>query len=161
MKPWRAAVLLALGAACGGACGGAPRAKPLENAAPPAQARRPALPPPCPAVEPGLVGVPGLAVGAIAGAVVDEHCERLAGATVLVRTGASPRGAVDITDEAGRFVIRDLPPGRYVLSVYYLDMTLDRGGVDVRAGEVEHVQLSMPPPAKSAPRITSDLLGAP
>jgi hypothetical protein len=139
------------------ACAPAPRpAPPLHNAAaatdpvhaPPLRA----CPPPAPArVKPDLP-----ALGAIAGRVIDEHCEPLAGATILVRSKARDT-RVKITDERGRFATLDLPPGEYGVAVYYLDATLERGGVQIRAGTVETVQLAMPPPVKAEPRITHDL----
>jgi hypothetical protein len=148
----RAAAVLAVLAACAPP----PRPMPLQNIATADVPREPA-PPPCPPPVPARVKPPSPVLGAMAGTVVDEHCGLLAGATVLVRTLAQPIRA-EISDERGRFTILDLPPGQYVVAVYYLDTTLERGGVQIRAGAVEHMQLSMPPPAKAEPRITQDLL---
>ncbi len=136
------------------ACTPAPRPEPLHNVAA-GSARK--VPPACPQAEPALVKLAGPAVGGIAGIVVDDGCELVAGATLVVLRGASATGTVDITDERGRFQLVDLAPDRYVISVYYLDTTLEHS-LRVRAGAVEHVQLAMPPPVQAEPRITRDLL---
>lgn len=160
-----APALIAAGIAgiAGIACAGAPpRPQPLHNVVIAGQAP-PSAPdePRCPPLAPPRMKALAPAAGALAGAVIDERCELLTGATIFARSKELPAGRAEITDERGRFVLTDLPPGRYVISVYYLDSTLDRGGVEVRAGAVEHVQLSMPPPVKAEPRITRDLLRAP
>jgi len=147
----RAAVLAMLAA-----CAPAPQpAPPLHNAASPDD---PAHPPPgrlCRPPAPARLRPGSPAVGAIGGTVVDHRCEPVAGATLVVRTHRGT-ARVRITDEDGGFAIDDLPPGEYGISVYYLDATLDRGGVRIRAGAVERVQLTMPPPLKAEPRITHD-----
>jgi hypothetical protein len=149
--------VLAMLTACAGAAQPSP---PLHNVAstpapaPEAPGRR------CPPPPPARVPLSGPTVGGFAGIVIDEACDRLAGATIIVH--AKVRLArTAITDEAGRFAIADLPPGRYTVSVFYLDSTLERGGVQIRAGAVEQVQLSMPPPVKAEPRITHDALFSP
>jgi len=149
------AIVLAMAPACAAPPGSA---RPLHNlAAAPTAApapRRPACPPPAPA----RVQPPPPTLGAIAGTVIDERCELLTGATIVVRSQTRIARA-EITDESGRFTALDLPPGEYVIAVYYLDSTLERGGVRIRAGAVETVQLAMPPPVKAEPRITHDLSG--
>jgi hypothetical protein len=138
------------------ACAPAPRpAPPLANAAGSAEPVRPPPPPACPPSAPIRVAAHSPLLGVIAGTVVDPHCEPIAGATVFARTG-SRMSRAEISDERGRFAVLDLQPGEYVVAVYYLDSTLERGGVRIRGGTVEQVQLSMPPPAKSEPRITHD-----
>ena len=150
MTSSRAAALVLLAA-----CAAAPQPAPLHNvaaagAAPAARGQR------CPVLPSARVAPPSPALGAITGVVIDDACEPLAGATVVVRSRPRHNRAA-ITDEAGRFALPDLPPGVYVVAVYYLDTTLERGGVLIRAGAIERVQLAMPPPAKSEPRITRDL----
>jgi carboxypeptidase family protein len=145
----RAAVLAML-AACASA---PPPEPPLHNVAgagaPAPQPRGPGCPPSAPV----RVRPPPPALGAIAGTVVDERCELLTGATIVVRSQTRLARA-EITDESGRFTVLDLTPGEYVIAVYYLDATLERGGVKIRAGAVENVQLAMPPPVRAEPRIT-------
>jgi hypothetical protein len=148
----RAAVLATLIA-----CAPAPRpTAPINNVADPTETARPLPPPRCPPSTPARVPPPAPALGGIAGTVVDAQCEILTGATIVVRSNVRLTRA-EITDERGRFAVLDLPPGEYVVAVYYLDSTLERGGVQIRAGAVEHVQLSMPPPVKAEPRITRTL----
>jgi hypothetical protein len=151
----RAAVLVML-AACAPAARPAP---PLQNAARPADTARPPPPHACPPSAPTRVAARSPRLGAIAGTVVDPHCEPIAGATVFARIG-SRMSRAEISDEHGQFAVQGLLPGEYVLAVFYLDSTLERGGVRVRAGTVEQVQLSMPPPAKAEPRITHDAAAA-
>jgi len=148
----RAAVLATL-AACAPA---PPPALPVHNVAGPIDAPRPPPPRLCPPPAPARLPPPAPARGAIEGTVVDAQCEPLTGATIVVRSKARLTRA-EITDERGRFAMLDLPPGEYVVAVFFLDSTLERGGVQIRAGAVEHVQLSMPPPVKAQPRITRTL----
>lgn len=154
----RAAVLATL-TACAGATRPSPP-PPLHNVASTAAPSREAPGRRCPPPPPARVPLSGPTVGGFAGIVIDEECDRLAGATIIVHARAR-LARTAITDEAGRFAIADLPPGRYTVSVFYLDSTLERGGVQIRAGAVEQVQLSMPPPVKAEPRITHDSLFSP
>lgn len=145
-----------LAAACAGAH--APAPEPLSNRAA-AGGKPPVIKPACvPGALPKIAApAPGRAT--IFGLVTDDRCAELAGATVVVRTGPSAGIRAEITDEGGTFVFRDLPPGRYVVTVFYLDATLDRGGVVVRADAREYVQLAMP--ASGSARISIDpLIGA-
>jgi hypothetical protein len=145
----RAAVL-----ALAAACAPAPRPAPLHNLA--AEAGPEPTGARCPPPAPSRIAPSSPSLGAVAGTVIDEHCELIPGATVMMtgERAAGPR--VEITDERGRFSFDDLEPDRYVISVYYLDSTLERGGVRIHAGVVEQVRLAMPPPARAEPRITRD-----
>jgi hypothetical protein len=162
----RAAALASIAAGFAGAvlaaCAGPPpRPRPLHNTAAGEASPRAPTEVRCPQLPQARVEPPAAAVGALAGAVIDERCGLIGGATIIARSKELPGGSAQITDEHGRFVLADLPPGRYVVSAYYLASKLDRGGVDIRAGAVEHVQLSMPPPASASPRITHDLQAQP
>lgn len=70
--------------------------------------------------------------GALHGVVRDaENAERLAGVTVIA-TSPSVQGAqAAITDEQGYYAIAELPPGDYQVTFYYLDVTVERSGVQV------------------------------
>jgi outer membrane receptor protein involved in Fe transport len=70
--------------------------------------------------------------GAIQGAVTDSKTgEKLVGVTVTV-TSTSLQGAqTAITDENGFYKISPLPPGDYLVTFYYLDLTVERTGVGV------------------------------
>jgi hypothetical protein len=147
------ASVLALGAACAGA----PRPPdPIHNTAPATAPARATLTRRCPEPPAPRVAPPGPARGAIAGIVIDEDCEPVPGASVIARIGPVNGDAMDVTDEHGRFTITDLAPGQYAITVYYLDAQLERGGVGVRAGAIERVQLAMPPPTSGAPLLTRD-----
>jgi hypothetical protein len=147
----RAAVLAILTA-----CAPAPRPPPLHNIAT-AGGSEP-LGVRCPPAAQTRLRPSSPALGAIAGTVIDERCELIPGATIMMSGETTVGHRVEMTDESGRFAFDDLEPDRYVISVYYLDSTLERGGVRIRAGTVEHVRLAMPPPAKAEPRITHDPL---
>ncbi|MBA2541046.1 MAG: TonB-dependent receptor, partial [Deltaproteobacteria bacterium] len=70
--------------------------------------------------------------GAIQGTVVDVKTgEKLVGVTVTV-TSTSLQGAqTAITDENGFYKISPLPPGDYLVTFYYLELTVERSGVGV------------------------------
>ncbi len=70
--------------------------------------------------------------GAIQGTVTDSKTgERLVGVTVTL-TSTSLQGAqTAITDEKGFYKISPLPPGDYLVTFYYLDLTVERTGVSV------------------------------
>ncbi len=65
-------------------------------------------------------------VGAVAGVIVDETNEPLAGATVIVSGDEMPVTQAAITDDDGAYAIEDLPPGDLVVTFYYLDVTIER-----------------------------------
>jgi hypothetical protein len=81
-------------------------------------------------------------VGSVRGRVVDRAtAEPAIGATIAV-VGATPGDEhAAITDELGNFVVDALPPGRYTVVVYYLDVTEQRMNVDVGAGDMVVVNL--------------------
>ena len=70
--------------------------------------------------------------GAIQGTVTDSKTgEKLAGVTVTV-TSTSLQGAqTAITDENGFYKIAPLPPGDYLVTFYYLELTVERSGIGV------------------------------
>ena len=70
--------------------------------------------------------------GAIQGTVTDSKSgEKLAGVTVTV-TSTSLQGAqTAITDENGFYKIAPLPPGDYLVTFYYLELTVERSGIGV------------------------------
>jgi hypothetical protein len=70
--------------------------------------------------------------GALLGVVRDAGTsERLAGVTVVATMSGLERAQVVITDEHGFYTIDDLPPGEYVVTFYYADVTVERSGVQV------------------------------
>ncbi len=82
--------------------------------------------------------------GAIRGVVRDSATgEPLAGATLVATSAALTGEQAVITDDAGAYVFTGLPPGTYELTVYYSDVTLKRGAVEVAAGATATVHLKI------------------
>ncbi len=78
--------------------------------------------------------------GALQGTVVDSKSgEKLVGVTVTV-TSTSLQGAqTAITDENGFYKISPLPPGDYLVTFYYLELTVERSGIGVGVNRVTPV----------------------
>jgi len=78
--------------------------------------------------------------GAIQGSVTDSKTsEKLAGVTVIATSPSLPQAQTAITDENGQYKITDLPPGDYLVTFYYADITLERGGINVGIGRATPV----------------------
>ncbi|MBL9015815.1 MAG: von Willebrand factor type A domain-containing protein [Myxococcales bacterium] len=87
-----------------------------------------------------LVWAQSATTGAIQGAVVDSKTsEKLAGVTVTVTSPALQSAQTAITDEAGFYKITGLPPGEYLVTFYYLDLTVERRGVIVAVNKTTPV----------------------
>ncbi len=68
-----------------------------------------------------------LTTGAIGGAVTDAATgEPLAGVTVIVASPALQGEQIAITDEDGRYKLTSLPPGDYVVTFVYAELTVRR-----------------------------------
>jgi outer membrane receptor protein involved in Fe transport len=82
--------------------------------------------------------------GAVRGRIVDKATkEPVIGATV-VATGPALQGQqAEITDESGNYDIQNLPPGSYVLTVYYNDAQFSRPNVVIELGKQAFVQVSI------------------
>jgi outer membrane receptor protein involved in Fe transport len=82
--------------------------------------------------------------GAVRGRVVDKATkDAVIGATV-VATGPALQGQqAEITDESGNYEISNLPPGAYVLTVYYNDAQFSRPNVVIEVGKQAFVQVSI------------------
>ena len=82
--------------------------------------------------------------GAVRGRVLDKKTkEPVIGATV-VATGPALQGQqAEITDESGGYAINNLPPGAYVLTVYYNDAQFSRPNVVIELGKEPYVQVSI------------------
>jgi len=63
-------------------------------------------------------------VGAIAGTVLDTTNEPVIGA-VLVATTDSSGSYTAITDDEGTYLIEELPPDDYLITLYYVDQTTE------------------------------------
>lgn len=70
--------------------------------------------------------------GAIQGVVTDQATgDKLPGVTVIVTSPALRATQTAITDEDGFYKIIDLPPGVYLVTFYYADLTTERSGIIV------------------------------
>ncbi len=74
--------------------------------------------------------------GAVQGSVTDSKTnEKLPGVTVIATSPSLAQAQTAITDENGQYKITDLPPGDYLITFYYADITLERGGINVGIGK--------------------------
>jgi hypothetical protein len=74
--------------------------------------------------------------GAVRGVIRDRATnEVVIGATVVISGPALQGQQAEITDENGRYVIQNLPPGTYVLTVFYNDAQFDRPNVLIQVGK--------------------------
>jgi len=82
--------------------------------------------------QPTTASAQSTTTGAIQGSITDSKTgEKLAGVTVTV-TSTSLQGAqTAITDENGFYKIDSLPPGEYLVTFYYLELTVERSGIGV------------------------------
>ena len=75
--------------------------------------------------------------GAIQGVITDSKTgEKLAGVTVTVTSPSLQGAQTAITDENGFFKISELPPGEYLVTYYYLEITVERSGITVGVNKV-------------------------
>ncbi|HVK89289.1 MAG TPA: TonB-dependent receptor [Kofleriaceae bacterium] len=83
-------------------------------------------------------------VGSLRGVIRDKaNGETAAGATVVATSPALQGEQVVITEADGQYFITSLPPGLYVLTVYYNDATFTRGNVLVQLGKEAVVNISI------------------
>jgi hypothetical protein len=92
----------------------------------------------------GVASAQTSTTGAVRGRVIDKATkEAVIGATV-VATGPALQGQqAEITDESGNYSIANLPPGVYVLTVYYNDAQFSRPNVLIELGKQAFVQVSI------------------
>ncbi len=82
--------------------------------------------------------------GAIQGVVKDKATgEPLAGVTVVATSPALQGEQTAITDEHGAYRIDNLPPGTYVVTFYYSDVTIERAGVAVGVARTSPVYVKL------------------
>ncbi len=81
--------------------------------------------------------------GAIQGVVTDSKTgDALPGVTIIVTaSGVSTQST--ITDERGAYKIANLPPGTYLVTFYYLDVTIERSDIIVGVQKTTPVYLKM------------------
>ena len=78
--------------------------------------------------------------GAIGGVVTDASSgDALAGVTVVATSPALQGSQAAVADSSGRYLVTNLPPGTYLVTFYYSDVTKQRGGIEVPLGQVVQV----------------------
>jgi hypothetical protein len=83
---------------------------------------------------------PAPQIGTVAGQVSDAKTgTKLAGVTVVVTGPALRDPQSAITDEHGTYSLVNLPPGKYSVSFYYADATVERSNITVGAGKTTPV----------------------
>src|SRR6185369_2378819 len=65
--------------------------------------------------------------------------DKLAGVTVIVTSPALAQTQTSITDENGSYNVSDIPPGDYLVTFYYADITVERSGIRVGVGKTTPV----------------------
>lgn len=79
---------------------------------------------------------PSRAIGTIEGSVRNAKTkELLPGAVIGASSAALDEPRLAVADHHGRYRLVGLPPGTYVVSIYYT--VVDRGNVEVRRGDVK------------------------
>ena len=75
-------------------------------------------------------------VGSLRGVIRDKATgEPAVGATVVATSPSLVGEQVVITEDGGQYFITALPPGNYILTVYYNDSTFSRGNVLIQVGK--------------------------
>ena len=83
-------------------------------------------------------------VGSLRGQIRDKATgEAAVGATVVATSPSLQGEQVVITEDGGQYFITSLPPGLYVLTVYYNDSTFSRGNVLIAVGKEAVVNVTV------------------
>ncbi len=87
--------------------------------------------------------------GAVRGQVLDKaNGQGVVGATVVATSPALQGSQTAITDGTGTYVITNLPPGTYLLAVYYADAQFQRKDVIISIGKAVKVNIPIDTQAK-------------
>jgi outer membrane receptor protein involved in Fe transport len=82
--------------------------------------------------------------GAVRGVIKDKATgDAVIGATVVISGPALQGQQAEITDENGQYVINNLPPGTYVITVFYNEAQFDRPNVLIQVGKQVVVNVSI------------------
>jgi Carboxypeptidase regulatory-like domain len=101
------------------------------------------------------VGNAKVAIGTMAGTVVDSHGKPVAGATVTMQTSDGSRPYARHSDANGRFEFTRFEPGQYDLRAYCKGVFSDwTKRVSIHTGKTTEVTLRMPPPADESVTVT-------
>lgn len=80
--------------------------------------------------------------GAVRGRVIDKNSkDAVIGATVSISGPALQGAQSEITDENGGFAISNLPPGTYVVTVFYGDSQFNRPNVLIEVGKQPFINI--------------------
>ena len=83
-------------------------------------------------------------VGSLRGQIRDKATgEAAVGATVVATSPSLQGEQVVITEEGGQYFITSLPPGNYILTVYYNDATFSRANVLIGIGKEAVVNVTV------------------
>lgn len=93
-----------------------------------------------------LAASPALAqdstTGAVKGVISDQEAGGgVAGATVVISGPALQGTQAEITDSSGTYYLANLPPGVYLVTVYYGDATFERPNALVRLGKTAQINI--------------------
>lgn len=91
----------------------------------------------------GIVHAQGVQTGVLSGAARDAGGLALPGATVTVTSPALQGFRTVVTDEAGAYVIRGLPPGRYHARFELAGMTSVEEDIDVPLGDTARLDATL------------------
>src|SRR6266700_1523160 len=78
--------------------------------------------------------------GAVQGIVKDKKSgDAMAGVTVVATSPANAQTQTAITDDKGFYKISDLPPGDYLVTFYFADLSVEQSGVHIGVNKVTSV----------------------
>nr|HEX4318766.1 carboxypeptidase regulatory-like domain-containing protein [Kofleriaceae bacterium] len=77
--------------------------------------------------------------GGMRGRVVDDKGQALAGVTVIATSPALAQTQTAITDDTGNYAIANLPPGQYLVTFYYQDITIEQPNISIAANRTSPV----------------------
>ncbi len=91
-------------------------------------------------IDPNVARAQSSTTGAIQGVVKDKGSgDALPGVTIIATSPALSQSQTAITDDKGEYKISDIPPGDYLVTFYYADITVERTGVHVGVGKTTPV----------------------
>ena len=92
-------------------------------------------------------------VGSVRGVVRDKATgEAAIGATVVATSPSLIGDQVAITEDGGQYYLTALPPGLYVLTVFYADSQFSRGNVLIQVGKQAVVNMTLDSAPSGKPR---------
>lgn len=92
--------------------------------------------------------------GAIEGTISNDELDPIRNAQVALQSGVADPA---LTNEDGRFVFSEVPPGRHVVFVTALGYSSEARSVDVIAGEVSQVSVQLDPISPDEPFSSTEI----